>query len=207
MKRLLPVLFALSLATAVEAQTDARLDRYGGVLSLKGTPTGWFHVEELGGRWYFVTPEGHAFFSLGVTHAVEYLQRDELNLFELRYGRSEERLADFFLAKFQDWGYNSSGYGPLPTMQRRIPYVAEIWTEGPRSFSAGEGSRFTDIFDPAVQERLRRTVRRAVARHRDNPYCLGYVLIDLPVWHPKPKLGDSYVDLPGNRAEVTGDLT
>ena len=143
-------------------------------------------MEEIGGRWYFVTPEGHAFFSLGATHAVECIRLDELNLFETRYEKSEEKLAEFFLARFKEWGYNSSGYGPLPAMESRIPYVATIWTEGPRSFSAGEKSRYTDIFDRAVQERLRRRVREAAARHIDNPYCLGYVFIDLPVWHPRP---------------------
>ena len=194
MKRLLALLFAVFLASAVQAQTDKQYDRYGGVLSLKGTTTGWFHVEEIGGRWYFVTPEGHAFFSLGVTHAVECMRQDELNLFETKYGKSEERLAEFFLGKFKDWGYNSSGYGPLPTMEKRIPYVATIWTQGPRSFSAGEKSSYADVLDTAVQERLRRTVRELTKRHVDNPHCLGYVFKDLPVWHPQPKRGESYCD-------------
>jgi hypothetical protein len=208
MKRLLSPLLIFGIVAVCCGQTTPKYDRYGGVTSITGTKTGWFHVEEIGGRWFFVTPQGHAFFSLGATHAIECIRQDELNLFETKYGKSEERLAEFFLAKFKEWGYNSSGYGPLPTMEKRIPYVATIWTEGPRSFSAGETSRYTDIFDSAVQERLRQTVRRAAARHIDNPYCLGYVFKDLPVWHPKPKRGKSYCDFirsldadsPGRRA-------
>jgi len=175
-------------------QASLGLDRYGGCLAIQGEKTGWFHVEVIGSRWFFVTPEGHAFFSLGATHAVECMQLDELNLFETRYGKSEERLAEFFLGQFQEWGYNSSGYGALPTMEKRIPYVAAIWTEGPRSHSAGEKSRHTDIFDPAVQRRLRENVRKAAGRHIGNPYCLGYVFKDLPVWHPGPQRGESYCD-------------
>ena len=201
------VLF-LIVGWTVLARADLRFDKYGGVTSLAGKETGWFHVQEIAGRWYFVTPEGHGFFSLGATHAVECIRLDELNLFATRYGRSEERLAEFFLERFKDWGYNSSGYGPLPTMEKRIPYVATIWTEGPRSFSAGEKSRYTDIFDPAVQARLRKRVRQAAASHLDNRYCLGYVFIDLPVWHPQPRRGESYCDFlrsldpgaPGRRA-------
>ncbi len=117
-----------------------------------------------------------------------------MTLFETKYGKNEERLAEFFLTKFKEWGYNSSGYGPLPTMEKRLPYVATIWTVGPRSFSAGEKSRYADLFDPDVQERLRQTVRQVTAPHIDNPYCLGYVFKDLPVWHPKPKRGESYCD-------------
>ncbi|MCL4206145.1 MAG: hypothetical protein KJ000_26980 [Pirellulaceae bacterium] len=196
------------LEPAASAQTRLDCDPFGGVLSLEGRRTGWFHLEEIVGRWYFVTPEGHAFFSLGATHAVECIRQDELNLFQTKYGRSEARLAEFFLARFKDWGYNSSGYGPLPTMEKRIPYVATIWTEGPRSFSAGDKSRCTDIFDPAVQGRLRKRVRDATVGHVSNRYCLGYVFIDLPVWHPQPRRGESYCDFvrsldasaPGRRA-------
>jgi hypothetical protein len=185
MQRLLPLLFVVVSAGAIgQGQTSVEHDKYGGVLSLKGTETGWFHVEEIGGRWYFVTPEGHAFFSLGATHAVECIRLDELNLLETRYGKSEEELAEFFLDRFKEWGYNSSGYGPLPTMEKRIPYVATIWTEGPRSLSAGAKSHNTDIFDPAVQQRLRAKVRQAAKRHIDNRFCLGYVFKDLPIWSP-----------------------
>lgn len=199
---------ALLVASTCLGQSALEQDKYGGVVSLAGTKTGWFHTQEIAGRWYFVTPEGHAFFSLGVTHAEECIQRDERDLFATEYGRREDRLAEFFLERFKDWGYNSSGYGPLPTMEKRIPYVATIWTEGPRSFSAGDKSRFTDVFAPAVQQRLRKRVRDAVARHAGNPYCLGYVFIDLPVWHPQPKRGESYCDFlrsldaaaPGRRA-------
>ncbi|MGQ9823316.1 MAG: hypothetical protein ACUVQK_15795 [Thermogutta sp.] len=194
MKWLMPVLFVFSIVTLCSGQTTLDYDRYGGAMSLAGTKTGWFHVERIRDRWYFVTPEGHAFFSLGATHAVECMRQDELNLFATKYGKSEERLAEFFLERFREWGYNSSGYGPLPTMEKRIPYVATIWTEGPRSFSAGDKSRYTDIFDPAVQGRLRKRVREATAGHADNRYCLGYVFIDLPVWHPKPRRGDGYCD-------------
>jgi hypothetical protein len=194
MKHPIAILIVLTTVTIVHGQSDTVLDKYGGVLSLKGSATGWFHTQEIAGRCYFVTPEGHALFSLGVTHAVECIRDDELGLFATKYDSREERLAEFFLERFRVWGFNSSGYGPLPTMERRIPYVASIWTEGPRSFSAGDSSRFTDVFDPAVQERLRRQVRKEAAAHVDNPFCLGYVFVDLPVWHPKPRRGGNYCD-------------
>ena len=46
-------------------------DRYGGRLDVHGLQkTGWFHVQRKDGRWRLVTPEGHAFFSLGVNAVV-----------------------------------------------------------------------------------------------------------------------------------------
>ena len=44
----------------------AQYDGYGGWLKLKGRKTGFFHTEQIGGRWWLVTPEGNAFFAKGV---------------------------------------------------------------------------------------------------------------------------------------------
>ncbi|HXE77239.1 MAG TPA: beta-agarase [Rhodanobacter sp.] len=44
-----------------------RMDAYGGRLDGPALErNGWFHVQKAGGRWQLVTPDGHAFFSLGV---------------------------------------------------------------------------------------------------------------------------------------------
>lgn len=184
------------------------LDRFGGNTALKGKTTGWFHVEQIGGRWLFVTPEGNAFFSLGVTHTGETIRQDELGVFASRFQSREEKMGGFFLESLRDWRFNSAGYGALESMEKQIPYLATIWTEGPRSKSAGPKSQNTDIFDPAVQERLRGKVSAAVKRHIDNPWCLGYVFIDLPIWSLQPQPGPSYIEFlralpeeaPGRRA-------
>ena len=45
----------------------AGLDEYGGRLDVQGLArTGWFRTQKQGDRWQLATPEGHAFFSLGV---------------------------------------------------------------------------------------------------------------------------------------------
>ena len=41
-------------------------DAYGGRQDMALTRTGWFHTQQANGRWWLVTPDGHAFFSLGV---------------------------------------------------------------------------------------------------------------------------------------------
>lgn len=42
------------------------LDAYGGRDDTPLTRTGWFHTQKANGRWWLVTPDGHAFFSLGL---------------------------------------------------------------------------------------------------------------------------------------------
>ncbi len=47
--------------------STAGIDAYGGRLDVRGlSKTGWFHTQKADGRWELVTPDGHAFFSLGV---------------------------------------------------------------------------------------------------------------------------------------------
>jgi len=61
---------AAGKATMSEAPTSG-LDAYGGRLDVHGlNKTGWFHTQKAAGRWQLVTPDGHAFFSLGVNAVI-----------------------------------------------------------------------------------------------------------------------------------------
>ena len=56
-----------AVKSALPGPTATGEDVYGGRLDVHGLrKTGWFHTQKLGDRWYLVTPDGHAFFSLGV---------------------------------------------------------------------------------------------------------------------------------------------
>jgi hypothetical protein len=47
------------------APADQGLCRYGGYASTSAKATGFFRVERVDGRWWFVDPDGHLFLSLG----------------------------------------------------------------------------------------------------------------------------------------------
>lgn len=44
---------------------DFNFSKYGGFASTKAKATGFFRVEKIDGKWWFVDPEGHLFFSIG----------------------------------------------------------------------------------------------------------------------------------------------
>lgn len=50
---------------AILGQNVASQCEYGGFLNTKARASGFFRVEEVGGRWWFVDPHGHWFFSIG----------------------------------------------------------------------------------------------------------------------------------------------
>lgn len=56
---------------------------YGGFATTKAKATGFFHVEQLDGRWWFVCPEGHLFYStgangVGINSATRVAGREDL---------------------------------------------------------------------------------------------------------------------------------
>jgi hypothetical protein len=44
------------------------LDTYGGWTGLQGQKTGFFHLENIEGRDWFITPEGNVFFAVALSH-------------------------------------------------------------------------------------------------------------------------------------------
>jgi hypothetical protein len=48
-------------------KSDFNVSKYGGFLEARTRATGFFRVEKIDGRWWFVDPEGYLFFSAGVT--------------------------------------------------------------------------------------------------------------------------------------------
>ena len=58
--------FFIFLSCSTKVDNGANLDQFGGWKEKKLTETGFFHTEHDGDRWWFVTPEGHAFLSFGI---------------------------------------------------------------------------------------------------------------------------------------------
>jgi hypothetical protein len=51
---------------ALPATTLKNRDSYGGFLETRARATGFFRVEQIDGRWWFVDPDGHLFYSTGL---------------------------------------------------------------------------------------------------------------------------------------------
>lgn len=83
-------------------------DRYGGYLSRKGTATGRFHLDTIGGRQFLVTPEGHGFIAIGVTHTGGLARPEEsrFDYFKQTLEGDWDKANAELLAHFRQWGYN-----------------------------------------------------------------------------------------------------
>ena len=86
-----------------------QLDRYGGFLDIKGERTGFFHTERMSDRWWLVTPDGHGFFGIGVSHPITSMSEGAITF---AYDGSQEEWMRDGIRKMRELGFNSVWSGP-----------------------------------------------------------------------------------------------
>ena len=165
---------------------QAQLDSYGGWTGICSRATGFFRLERIDGRWWFITPEGNAFLSLGVNH-VDY-----------REDYSPE-FVSFVCSLLNDWGFNtigwsqeslsprfvkgqvvhSRGWGPAQYEDVTMPYVHLLRFTDIEWYA---DERFPDVYSDAFVEKCDRVARAQCPQMSDDPKLIGYFLSDTPNW-------------------------
>lgn len=182
----------LTLAVTLLASTtlkaeDAKLDSYGGTTAVKGAKTGFFHLEKINGRNWFVTPEGNAFFPIGLSHMLS--GESDLACQNVHGGDKAAWLKDSF-AKAQAMGFNCA-LGSATSPERNLngfvdveaaealfrknnfPYtVGVILLKHPWEFVDGE--TLPDIFDPAYAALIESRAKAVCPKYKDDPLVMGY---------------------------------
>jgi len=181
------------------SQQPTALDQYGGYLGLPiSNSSGYFRTAQTGGKWWLVTPEGHAFYSLGV---------NSLNIYEgdgtsdSYYGRNFDTYTSFEQWNAQtaqrvhdDWHFNTvAGWSNQQMYHRGMPATLNLL------FSYGNFPHinpvFPDVFDPAWTNFVTNTVNTLIPlSYTTDPWMMGYY-IDGEIWWMKDGY---YVDSANN---------
>lgn len=68
-------------------------DSYGGWPEIRSQATGFFRLEKINSRWWFIDPDGNVFIMLGVNHITHTALKypDNIHIWKERYGGSMER--------------------------------------------------------------------------------------------------------------------
>lgn len=168
------LLLFLLTAGFLHAGGSDQYDRFGGFTGIQREATGFFRVENVSGRWMFITPEGHGYLALGVNH-IDVFLANQADAMLQRLGGDRKKVEEALFRSVRDLGFNAGGaYGSEENQfQLEMPWVASLRYPGGEKFKM-------DVFDPVWQAQLRETVIRQCRSFANDPFVLGVSFIDLP---------------------------
>jgi hypothetical protein len=157
---------------------DFGYDRYGGYVNTKAAATGFFRVEQIDGRWWFVDPDGHLFLSTGSN-----------GMGPARSGRGGRRngapaeaaaAPDRTVARMEAWGLTTIGNWSFlrPAQDPRKAYVVTF--RGPRTQTSFLG--MPDVYSDEFAASADAAASRQCVSRKDDPWLLGYFIGNEPPW-------------------------
>ena len=195
----------------------AEWDAYGGWArgpALKAT--GHFRTEKVDGKWWLVDPDGHLFWSHGITcvgmtvtssvknreHFYAALPQEAAksgywsnvdDLIKKKYDGDWSKYFDLAHTRLRSWGLNSVGMwsdDKVSLKQRhRTPYVLAVHYGGPK-LKGG----FPDVANPGFRTALANELAGFARKGADkDPYCIGaFIDNELHPWTDDEKVAETY---------------
>ena len=177
-------LLSVLLSTGSHAQEK---DQYGGFTDIKGEKTGFFHAEKIDGRWWLITPEGNAFYGIGMAHPVTGFTQSAVTF---AYGNNQEAWLKGTVQRMKDLGFNCVWSGPYCPerlqnnfvnkelaekvfSEAKIPYVFPIPLIK-HNVELAPGESQPDVFSDAYSAHAKQLIAKYVTGLKDNPWVMGY---------------------------------
>ncbi|PHR90588.1 MAG: hypothetical protein COA78_34930, partial [Blastopirellula sp.] len=149
--------------------------------------TGFFHTQKIDDRWWLVTPDGHGFFGIGISHPVTGFSEGAVTY---SYNGNQEAWLRDGIQKMRDLGYNCVWSGPYSTERIRRGFVNTALAERvyreekiphaihvpliKHQVELAPGEIRPDVFSEEYAQFVRENVARYVTHNKDNPWIMGY---------------------------------
>jgi hypothetical protein len=181
------------LASGAAAATLTRRDKFGGCPDIPLTRTGYFHLEKKD-RWWMVTPEGSANLGFGLNHAMPPLLtrpecvdhwaerfgvRDKSDMTQFAAGYRQKHRSDLNKVGMNHLGVHSS-IRDLPA--GFVPYIHTARFVDICHYIAPAERDFHDVFSADFAARCDRIAQVEVEPRNEDPYLIGYFMIDCPIF-------------------------
>jgi hypothetical protein len=135
---------------------DITLDKYRGNPTVRGKVTGFFHTENIKGKWFLITPGGNGFFGMGM---------------QLSFRGGDTTASTAVLKSLAEWGFNSlSGFVPRDSASKWPYYILMSSTGGRR----GGKSTFGDVFSKEFETQADERIDRVTKERKADPWLIGY---------------------------------
>lgn len=163
----------------------AQYDTYGGWIKLQGKKTGFFHTEQVNGRWWLVTPEGNVFFAKGV----ESLDLGEDNNNPLQ---DSDEAAGKLASQLKSWNFNTTGSErrKLPGM----PYAVNLGLASSSTKDLWLLGIVPDYFSPEFKEAVERRAAELCPELAQDPWLIGYYTDNEIRWVPDIRSKESVLE-------------
>jgi hypothetical protein len=187
---ILAFILCASISPAAEPpsdQTSRLLDTYGGFTDIQGEKTGFFHTEKIDDRWWLVTPEGNAFWGMGIAHPITDFSKSAVTF---SYLGDQEAWLSGSIDRMRSLGYNCVWTGPYCPERLQSGYVDKALAEKvfreariPYAFplpilkhhvEMGPDEKRPDVFDDSFTEFVNDLVSKHVPKLKDDPWVMGY---------------------------------
>jgi hypothetical protein len=165
-----------------------------------GTPS-FFTTAKRHGRWWFITPAGRLFFSIGLNHidAATLRYAENVHLWRTKYGNSMRRwLQEAVAPDLKAWGFNTVGWVQEVVTRgqtnhrhsRNFTFEEYQWLGIPychmlpfADFHQWEAeTRHPDLFSQDFEDWCDYVARAHCARFAGDPKLVGYFYLDCPTW-------------------------
>jgi len=192
-------------------QPAAESCAYGGYKASHARATGFFRVEQIDGKWWFVDPDGHLFLSIGsdvIQASMGTSARGRANIFAALppaefnrplSGEDGPATVSFFTWNLaRRFGADWKSKWVAFTMRRMAAWgfntVANwsdpaLWDAQRMPYViplAGWGMEqymgMPDVYSPDWRKKVDEAARRQCAPRKDDPWLLGYFIANEPAW-------------------------
>jgi hypothetical protein len=184
---------AFALAPRGRAQpASAALDRYGGLKALRFEATGFFRLERRD-RWWFVTPEGHAWLGFGLNHvAPAWLNQPYCAALWLRRFGAQRFDDDAWRAGLRTLvrenmaacGFNHLGVHNHRATVRGLghPEIPAVEFVRNPHYRAVTDADMHDVFAPEFAAHCAAVAEKEIAPRAADPWVVGWAFTDCPIF-------------------------
>jgi len=143
---------------------DFNYCEFGGYKSAQVKSTGYFRLEQVDGKWWFVDPHGHLYLSMGSNGAgVGFSGRNT--------GGEPTPAAILLSKRLESWGMTSGGIGKPYTIMMRWPR-----TQGANYLG------LPDVYSEEFANIVDQTASTQCTPVKNDPLLLGYFVGNEPAW-------------------------
>ena len=172
---------------------QAGRDSYGGCRTLEFGATGFFRLEQTGERWWLVTPDGHAYLSMGLNHVGRghLLQDCNRSFWAKAFGLAGDADDEAFQPGFEQkvmkdmeaFGVTTLGTHSNAQTLSELPVndVVDVRMVDVCHYQTPGADNFMDVFSDDFVRHCEARARELVAPRKDDRRVLGYTLTDCPI--------------------------